>query len=153
MKALVAAYRDLVRDIRDVVGRVVPAGGDVMVVSKGDNNLLQFEGRTGCPLSGDRHGRLRRLSPRRQRCRDRGAGSGHRPGAPVLLFPGTSLWWLDHYDGFRAHLDARYPRLWSDRQCVLYDVRQPAPAGRMSTVLVASVIATKCETAATRAPS
>jgi len=39
------------------------------------------------------------------------------------------LWWLDHYDGFRTHLDARYPRLWSDRQCVLYDLRQPgAPA-------------------------
>ena len=35
------------------------------------------------PLSGDRHGCLRRLSPRRQRCRDRGARSGHRPGAPV----------------------------------------------------------------------
>ena len=146
VKALVAAYRDLVRDIRDVVGRVVPAGGDVMVVSKGDHNLLQFEGRTGCHFPETDTGVYAGYHPARQRRRDRGARSGDRPGHQYLLFPGTSLWWLDHYDGFRAHLDARYPRLWSDRQCVLYDVRRPgAPAvRRMSTVLVASVIATKC---------
>ena len=40
VKGLVAAYRDLVRDIRAVVGRVVPPGGDVMVVSKGDDNIV-----------------------------------------------------------------------------------------------------------------
>jgi len=129
VKGLVAAYRDLVRDIREVVGRVVPAGGDVMVVSKGDQNLLQFEGRTGCHFPetdtgvyvgyhpGDSAAAIAAL--------EAAIGRGHQ----YLLFPGTSLWWLDHYDGFRTHLDARYPRLWSDRQCVLYDVRRPgAPA-------------------------
>ena len=37
----------------------------------------------GLPLSGDRHGRVRRLSPGRQRRRDCGARSGDRPRAPV----------------------------------------------------------------------
>ena len=129
VKALVAAYRDLVRDIRDVVGPRRAGGRRRDGGQQGRQQPLAVRRQNRPPLSGDRHGRLRRLSPRRQRCRDRGAGRGHRPGARVLLFPGTSLWWLDHYDGFRAHLDARYPRLWSDRQCVLYDVRQPgAPA-------------------------
>ena len=65
VRALVAGYRDLVRDVRAVVGRVVPPGGDVMVVSKGDNNLLAVRRPNRLPLSGDRHRRLRRLSPER----------------------------------------------------------------------------------------
>jgi glycosyltransferase involved in cell wall biosynthesis len=129
VRALAEAYRDLVRDIRDVVGRVVPPGGDVMVVSKGDHNLLQFEGRTGVHFPETDTGVYAGYHPGDSAAAiaalDAAIGRGHE----YLLFPGTSLWWLDHYDGFRAHLDARYPRLWSDRQCVLFDVRQPgAPA-------------------------
>jgi len=125
VKGLVAAYRDLVRDVRDVVGRLVPAGGDVMVVSKGDQNLLQFDGRTGCHFPETDAGVYAGYHPGDSAAAiaalDAAIGRGHQ----YLLFPGTSLWWLDHYDGFRDHLDARYARLWSDRQCVLYDVRQP----------------------------
>jgi glycosyltransferase involved in cell wall biosynthesis len=129
VKGLVAAYRDLVRDIRHVVGRVVPAGGDVMVVSKGDHNLLQFEDRTGCHFPETESGVYVGYHPVDSvaaiAALEAAIGRGHQ----YLLFPGTSLWWLDHYDGFRTHLDAHYPRLWSDQRCVLYDVRPPgAPA-------------------------
>jgi glycosyltransferase involved in cell wall biosynthesis len=129
VKGLVAAYRDLVRDIRDVVGRVVPAGGDVMVVSKGDHNLLQFDDRTGCHFPETDAGVYAGYHPGDSAAAIAVLDAAIARGHQYLLFPGTSLWWLDHYDGFRAHLDARYRRLWSDRQCVLYDVRQPgAPA-------------------------
>jgi hypothetical protein len=125
VKGLVAGYRDLVRDIRDVVGRVVPAGGDVMVVSKGDSNLLQFEGRTGCHFPETDTGVYAGYHPRDSAdaiaALEAAIGRGHQ----YLLFPGTSLWWLDHYDRFRSHLNTRYRRLWSDRQGVLYDVRRP----------------------------
>jgi hypothetical protein len=47
-------------------------------------------------------------------------------GAEFLLFPGTALWWLDHYDGLCRHLDARYRRAWHDAQCVIFDLRHPA---------------------------
>ena len=129
VKGLVAGYRDLVRAVRAVVGRLVPPGGDVMVVSKGDQNLLQFDGRTGCHFPETDTGVYAGYHPGDSAAAiaalDAAIGRGHQ----YLLFPGTSLWWLDHYDGFRTHLDARYPRLWSDRQCVLYDLRQPgAPA-------------------------
>ena len=125
VRALVAAYRDLVRDIRAVVGRVVPAGGDVMVVSKGDNNLLQFEGRTGCHFPETGTGVYAGYHPGDSAAAIASLEAAIARGHQFLLFPGTSLWWLEHYVGFRAHLDARYSRLWSDRQCVLYDVRQP----------------------------
>ena len=124
VRALVAGYRDLVRDVRAVVDRVVPPGGDVMVVSKGDNNLLEFEGRTGCHFPETGTGVYAGYHPSNSAAAiealDAAIGRGHE----YLLFPGTSLWWLDHYDAFRVHLDARYQRLWSDRRCVLYDVRQ-----------------------------
>ena len=124
VKGLVAGYRDLVRDVRDVVGRLVPAGGDVMVVSKGDQNLLQFDGRTGCHFPETEAGVYAGYHPGDSAAAIAALEAAIRRGHQYLLFPGTSLWWLDHYDGFRAYLDARYPRLWSDRRCVLYDVRQ-----------------------------
>jgi glycosyltransferase involved in cell wall biosynthesis len=123
VKGLVAGYRDLVRDVRDVIGRLVPAGGDVMVVSKGDQNLLQFDGRTGCHFPETDTGVYAGYHPGDSAAAIAALDAAIDRGHQFLLFPGTSLWWLDHYDGFRAHLDARYPRLWSDRQCVLFDVR------------------------------
>jgi glycosyltransferase involved in cell wall biosynthesis len=125
VRALVSAYRDLVRDIRVVVGQVVPAGGDVMVVSKGDNNLLQFEDRTGCHFPETGTGVYAGYHPGDSAAAIAALEAAIARGHQYLLFPGTSLWWLEHYVGFRAHLDARYSRLWSDRQCVLYDVRRP----------------------------
>jgi hypothetical protein len=125
VRGLVHAYRDLVRDIQKVVDRVVPAGGDVMVVSKGDHNLLRFEGRTGSHFPETDTGIYAGYHPATSADAIAALEAAIDRGHQFLLFPGTSLWWLEHYDEFRAHLDARYPRLWSDRQCVLYDVRQP----------------------------
>ena len=152
VKALVAAYRDLVRDIRDVVGRVVPAGGNVMVVSKGDNNLLQFEGRTGFHFPETGTGvyagyHPATALPRSRRWTRESTGGASTPFSWHVAVVARSLRRVP------AHLDARYPRLWSD-PAVRALRRAPAwrsGGARMSTVLVASVIATKCETAATRA--
>jgi glycosyltransferase involved in cell wall biosynthesis len=124
VRALVAGYRDLVRDIRAVVGQVVPPGGDVMVVSKGDSNLLQFDGRTGCHFPETDTGVYAGYHPRDSVAAIAALEAAIGRGREYLLFPGTSLWWLDHYEGFRGHLDARYSRVWADRQCVLYDVRR-----------------------------
>ena len=126
VRALVSGYRDLVRDVQRVVSRVVPPGGDVMVVSKGDNTLLEFDGRSGCHFPATDTGVYVGYHPRDSAAAITALESAIEQGHEYLLFPGTSLWWLDHYAGLRTHLDARYPRLWSDRQCVLYDVRRTA---------------------------
>ena len=68
----------------------------------------------------------------------KGAYAGHYPGdssgaieqletlraqgASFIVFPGTSLWWLDHYTEFREHLDARYRRICSSDDCVIFDL-------------------------------
>jgi len=48
-------------------------------------------------------------------------------GGEFLLFPATSLWWLEHYEGFGEHLESNY-RLVYDREetCLIFSLREPA---------------------------
>lgn len=118
-----ARYRELIADIRAVVQRVVPAGSAVAVVSKGDDELLNLEGRRGWhfPQAAD------------------GGYVGHHPGtsadaiaqleavrakgADYLLFPATSFWWLDHYVDFRLYLHEHYRLVHEDEVCRIYALR------------------------------
>jgi hypothetical protein len=34
----------------------------------------------------------------------------------------NSRWWLEHYTGFAAHLEERYPRVLDDDLVVTYDL-------------------------------
>jgi glycosyltransferase involved in cell wall biosynthesis len=122
-------YRRLTQDIRAAVRSALPPEATVLVVSKGDDELLQL----GC--------REAWHFPRGEG----GAYAGHYPadsaaavahveelraeGAQFLLFPGTALWWLEHYADFRRHLDDRYPRVWSDEACLIYELSGPPGAG------------------------
>ena len=39
------------------------------------------------------------------------------------MIPGTSEWWLDHYDEFARHLDQRYRRMAArDGAFIAYDL-------------------------------
>ncbi len=106
------SYRALTERIRELVAERVPRGSKVLVVSRGDDELLSFDERAGFhfPQAGN------------------GVYAGHYPGdsreaiahleqlratlePDFLLFPETSLWWLDHYGGLRGHLEARYRRV------------------------------------------
>jgi hypothetical protein len=98
-------YARLVERVRSAVRDAVPAGASVLVVSKGDEGLLK--------LDGLRAGHFPQTV--------RGEYAGHHPaddaaavahldalrakGAQYLVIPATSVWWLEHYDGFRRHLE------------------------------------------------
>jgi GT2 family glycosyltransferase len=107
-KRTTAEYQTLVRRVRQYVCDTVPLGATVLVVSKGDEELLKFNGRRGWhfPQASD------------------GSYAGHYPadseaciaelerlrasGAEFLVVPDTSRWWLRHYAQFAAHLAQRY---------------------------------------------
>jgi glycosyltransferase involved in cell wall biosynthesis len=115
-------YGALVEEIRVVVEEAVPAGSTVLVVSRGDPDLVSLE-----PIHGEHF-------PQQN-----GVYAGHHPadssaaeaeleklragGADFILFPGTSFWWFEHYADFRRHLDDNYRQAMSDERCVLYDLR------------------------------
>ena len=50
-------------------------------------------------------------------------------GAEFLLLPGTGFWWLEHYEGFKQHLDMHYRRTWSDEDCIIYQLSESEPDG------------------------
>jgi glycosyltransferase involved in cell wall biosynthesis len=128
VKALTEGYRDLVDQIREIVARVVPRDGVVMVVSKGDNSFSSFDGRSGCHFPETSSGLYAGFHPRDSDAAIELLEASIAKGRQYLLFPGTALWWFDHYAGFRSYLETRYRRVWDDARCVLYDVRVADPA-------------------------
>jgi GT2 family glycosyltransferase len=123
------AYLRLAERIRQVVHAEVPRGAKVLVVSKGDDELLRYEGRDGWHFPQT----------------EGGAYAGHHPadsaaaiaqlerlrgrGAEFLLLPRTALWWLEHYAEFGRHLSARYRLIPCDGCCVLYQLDGPRRQG------------------------
>jgi GT2 family glycosyltransferase len=116
-------YERMTRRIRELVAETVPPESVVLVVSRGDDRLLDLPTRRGLhfPAAAD------------------GGWAGHHPataedavaqleamriaGGQFLVLPSTGLWWLDHYTAFGEHLERNYPIVASDEEiCVIYSL-------------------------------
>lgn len=120
-------YRETIRRIRKLVRRTLPEGATVLVVTRGDPELLTL-------------GRVRALHfPRTEE--DEYAGQYpqdsaeavvrlerlREQGAEYLLFPNTAFWWLEHYSGLREHLEARCRSLVPEGEpCRIYELAATA---------------------------
>jgi glycosyltransferase involved in cell wall biosynthesis/SAM-dependent methyltransferase len=118
-------YHELTDAVREAVRGGTPDGATVLVVSKGDDELLRLGGRRAWHFPRDPDGRYAGHHP---------ADSGEAiaqleglraKGAGYLVLPATARWWLDHYADFRAHLDRRYRRAHDDESCVIYELVRP----------------------------
>lgn len=92
--------------LRQFACSVLPIAARALVVSKGDDDLLALDGRSGKHFP---------QGPG-------GVYAGHHPansaeaigqldrlrlqGAEYLIFPASSFWWLDYYTEFRAYLES-----------------------------------------------
>ena len=115
------AYLDLKRRIAPVVEATVPPGATMVVVSRGDDSLLELEGRTGWHFPREEDGAYAGRHPADSReaiehlehLRERGAG--------YLVIPANEAWWLEHYGDFGRHLADRYVRLThEDAPCLVF---------------------------------
>lgn len=109
-------YSAFTRRFRRAVSRAVPGDAVVAVISKGDDTLLGIGPATAWHF------------PRRSD----GVYAGHHPaddrsaiahlealrgrGAQFLAVPSLYLWWLDHYAGFREHLESTCRLVVSDEE-------------------------------------
>ncbi len=115
------AYQRLTQRIREIVADTLPAGATVLVVSKGDEELLRIEGH----------------SARHFPAADDGSWAGHHPtdsdeavaaleamraaGGEFIVFPHTGMWWLEHYRGLTEHLEQRYEAIVREEDtCVIF---------------------------------
>lgn len=128
-------YERVVARVREVVNLVLPIGARVLVVSKGDDELLDLNGRTALHFPQDESGVYAGYHPAdsaqavEQLERLRACGAGY------LVLPSTSFWWLGHYIDFGKHLEARYRRVSADRYCMVYDLAEQG--GRFRRLLAA----------------
>jgi GT2 family glycosyltransferase len=118
-----AAYDGLRARIRAVVDSTIPSDATVLVVSRGDEKLLELGGRRAWHFPQTKSG----------------VYAGHYPadsteaialleglrarGSEFLLFPETSAWWLEHYAAFREHLESCYRVIASDNAtCQIFEL-------------------------------
>ncbi len=130
------SYEDLTRRVREAVEETVPAGARVLVVTRGDDGLLELHGRVGAHFPQDATGTWAGHHPADSAEAIAGLERLREAGMRFLVFPQTSLWWLDHYDDLRRHLDGRYTRvLERDDIGVIYSLESPQPGDRVDAPL------------------
>lgn len=117
----------VVEAVRRAVATALPTGSTVMVVSRGDPDLVRLPEHNGHHFPSTNDGRYAGFHPA-----DSSAALQeleHRlSDAQYFLIPASSFWWLDYYREFADVLNTRYERVWSDEDCVIFRLssRQPA---------------------------
>src|SRR3972149_3001468 len=120
------AYQQLIPRLREVVHHALPPDATVIVVSKGDDELLKLDGRRGWHFPQREDGEYTSYYPA-----DSAAAIAHLEalrarGGEFLLFPQTAFWWLDHYGVFTQHLKSHYRVIVREEDvCLIFALREP----------------------------
>lgn len=138
-------YASNKQQIQQLVNTKLPREARVLVVSKGDEELIQFEGRHGWHFPQTGKNVYAGSYPAKSTDAIVHLEELRREGAEFLLLPRVAFWWLDHYHEFAAHLQKRYQRILPENEaCLIFDLRtrvagQPngttTGSGRQPTVL------------------
>src|ERR1044072_4610072 len=112
-------YRELVRRFGELVRATVPEQATVLVVSKGDRGLLDIDNFATWHFPQRADGTYAGYHPH-----DSASAIAHlealrEKGGDYLAIPAPSLWWLDHYEDLREHLETRYPTVKEDERAGL----------------------------------
>jgi hypothetical protein len=115
-----AASQEASVRVRELVRRIVPVGATVLVVSRGDEEMVKIEGRHGWHFPQDEHGVWPGYYPA-----DSEEAIDHIEdlrvrGAEYLVIPDTALWWVDHYAGFAQYLESRCGKLLDENGCLIF---------------------------------
>jgi hypothetical protein len=118
------SYDDMKDRIATAARAVVPEQAIVIVVSRGDEALVDLDGRKGWHFPQNDDGVYAGYHPASSRQAIRHLEALRGKGGKYLVFPATAAWWLDHYGEFRRHLDSRYRLVFAEPgHCAIYDVR------------------------------
>jgi SAM-dependent methyltransferase/glycosyltransferase involved in cell wall biosynthesis len=110
--------------IKEVVRTSVPAGANVLVISKGDDNLLSLEGRYGSHFPQTEGGVYAGFHPANSTDAIAHLEDLRARGAGFFLIPSAAFWWLDHYSELRQHLESNYRLVtFNEDTCLIYALR------------------------------
>jgi hypothetical protein len=115
-------YGGLIERVRETANAVIPRNATVLVVSRGDEELLRIGARRALHFPQDEFGRYAGYHPHDSDAAIEVLESMRARGAEYLLLPSASFWWLDYYEEFRDHLERNYPPIVSADDCVVYEL-------------------------------
>ncbi|CAA9224662.1 MAG: hypothetical protein AVDCRST_MAG93-605, partial [uncultured Chloroflexia bacterium] len=114
-------YEKLIEQICKVVSDTLPAHATVVVVSKGDDNLIDLGGRQGWHFPQNEDGAYAGYYPHDSAQVIAHLEALREKGGEFLLLPSTALWWLDHYAEFNQYLEQKYPVVFRQNDvCVIF---------------------------------
>jgi hypothetical protein len=121
-------YSRLLAEVHAAVRSAIPRGRTVLVVSRGDEQLVRLDAHRGWHFPRHQDGRFAGFHPESSEAAIAHLEDLRSHGAEYLVFPETSRWWLDYYGDFREHLDGRYRLLTDGESCLIYDVSDDVSA-------------------------
>lgn len=117
-------YDQLTERIREVVCSSLPSDAKVIVVSKGDDDLVRLDGRQGWHFPQTERGIYAGYYPASSAEAIAHLESLRAKGGEFLLFPSTALWWLEYYHDFKQYLDNHYQMVVSEENtCLIFALR------------------------------
>jgi hypothetical protein len=117
-------YVHFVRQIREIVRSTLPPGSTILVISKGDQELVKLGSQKGWHFPQAQDGSYSGHDPA-----DSGEAIAHlealrAQGAEYLLVPSFASWWLEHYAELGRHVRTRYPLVVRQgHYCEIFELR------------------------------
>jgi hypothetical protein len=118
--AVSASYSETVARIGEILRATVPSDAVVLVVSRGDDKLLNLHGGRGWHFPRGTDGGYAGYYPADSAAAIEHLQSLIGQGGQFLLLPQTAFWWLEHYRGLEEHLSSHHVLIWRDERCAIY---------------------------------
>lgn len=119
------SYEETAAAVREQIERSVPAGAAVLVLSRGDSELLRLGEREARHFPRGSDGRYLGRHPADDAEAIALLEAERGAGAEYLAVPSAESWWLEHYRGFASHLEG----------CSRVEVREPCAIYALEPVL------------------
>jgi hypothetical protein len=121
-------YRQLIGRVRQAVSSTLPASGTVIVMSRGDDELLDLDGRRAVHFPQGEEGQYAGYHPASSADAIAQLETLRNDDGKFLLIPHTELWWLESYPEFNQHLEENYALVAREPQTALiFDLRDRTP--------------------------
>jgi hypothetical protein len=119
--------REVAERVQAFVAETLPDGAHVLVVSRGDEEVVRFTGRHGHHFPQTDEGEYLGHHPANSTDAIAHLESLRARGAEYLLVPATSGWWLEHYGELAAHLERDHELVAAeDGFLACFALREPA---------------------------
>ncbi len=128
-------YQQLIGRIHEVVNDALPPKATVIVVSKGDDELLRLNGRKGWHFPQTDAGVYAGYHPADSAAAIAHLEALHSQGGDYFLLPRTAFWWLEYYVEFKQYLESHYKQIVRDEDaCLIYSLSERAVGRKAVTV-------------------